>query len=103
MIDIVWNFKSLIGVAVNMPNRLSVTVVARIKDALRDPTIKITDRYIQQLASDYNTTRQTIYRHKSRIRAGSTVMSRSGGPRRIITWKMEQAIKLLLDERPWYY
>jgi hypothetical protein len=31
------------------------------------------------------------------------VLSRSGGPRRVITWKMEQAIKLLLDERPWFY
>jgi hypothetical protein len=29
-----------------MPNRLSVAVVARIEDALRDPIIEITKRYI---------------------------------------------------------
>ena len=46
MIDKVWNFKSLIGVAVKMPNRLNVTVVARIEDALRDLIIKITKCYI---------------------------------------------------------
>jgi len=27
----------------------------------------------------------------------------SGGPRPIITWRIEQAIKILLDKRPWYY
>jgi transposase len=86
-----------------MPQWLSVAVTARIEDALRDPTMKITDRYIRQLAVDYNTSWQTIYRHKSRIKAGSIVLPRSGGPRRVITWKMEQAIKLLLDERPWFY
>ena len=82
-----------------MGRGLSVAVVARIEDTLRDPTVKITDLYIRQLAIDYNTTWQTIYRHKSRIKAGSAMLPRSGGPRRIITWKMEQAIKLLLDER----
>jgi transposase len=27
----------------------------------------------------------------------------SGGQKRVITWKMEQAVKALLDERPWLY
>jgi hypothetical protein len=88
---------------VKMPQWLSVAITARIEDALRDLTIKITDRYIRQLAVNYNTSWQTIYRYKSWIKAGSIVLSRSGGPRRVITWKMEQAIKLLLDERPWFY
>ncbi len=38
-----------------MPNRLSVAVVARIEDTLRDLTIEITPRYIEQIAIDYNT------------------------------------------------
>jgi arginine repressor len=34
---------------------------------------------------------------------GKPVLPRSGGAWRIITWKMEQAISLLLSERPWTY
>ena len=43
----VWKFKSLIGLVVKMGRGLSVAVVARIEDALRDLTMKITDLYIR--------------------------------------------------------
>jgi hypothetical protein len=39
----------------------------------------------------------------ARVRAGMPPMRSIGGPRRVITWPMEQAIKHLLDQRPWYY
>ena len=52
----VWKFKSLTGLAMKMGRGLSVAVVARIEDALRDLTMKITDLYIRQLAIDYNIT-----------------------------------------------
>ena len=86
-----------------MPYHLIAIQVARIKDALREPPELITPTYIAQLASSYRTTIQTIYRHKRRIDAGFRIGRPSGGPRRIITWPMEQAIKHLLDQIPWYY
>jgi hypothetical protein len=61
------------------------------------------EHYLKQLAHDYNTSLRTIYRHKSRVEANCPVARRSSGPRRIITWNMEQSIKHLLDERPWFY
>jgi hypothetical protein len=39
-----------------MPRGLSIVVMARIKDALRDLTVKIDDFYIQQLVDNYNMT-----------------------------------------------
>jgi hypothetical protein len=39
----------------------------------------------------------------ARVRAGIPPMRLTGGPRRVITWPIEQAIKQLLDQRPWYY
>ncbi len=86
-----------------MPHRLSVATVARIEDALREPTVVITPEYIQQLAVDYGTTIRTIYRHKRRIQANCPAFPSVGGPWLAITWRMEQAIKMLLDERPWFY
>jgi transposase len=59
--------------------------------------------YIQQLVTNYNITIQTIYRHKKRIQRGVPVSRRIGGPKRVITHTIEQAIKELLDERLWTY
>ena len=86
-----------------MPDRLEVATIARIEDALRDPSAVLDARYLRQLASDYDCHISTIYRHKDRILFDCPVMPRLGGPRRIITWKMEQSIKLLLDKEPWSY
>jgi hypothetical protein len=86
-----------------MPYHLTATETARIEDALREPPEVITLSYIQQLATTYQTTIQTIYKHKRRIEAGIPVGRRSGGPRLVITWRMEQAIKQLLDQMPWFY
>jgi transposase len=86
-----------------MPYHLTAIQVARIEDALREPPELITPTYIAQLASNYRTTIQTIYRHKRRINAGFRVGRPAGGPHPIITWPMEQAIKHLLDQMPWYY
>ena len=86
-----------------MPAQLGRDTIARIEDALRDAGPVIPPSYIRQLVKDYNTTIQTIYYHKKRILANAPVMPRSGGALRIITWNIEQAIKLLLDKQPWYY
>ncbi len=86
-----------------MPYRLDPVTVSRIEDALLEAPQPLTHRYIQQVASNYNTTARTIYRHKARMEAGAPVAQRTGGPRRIITWPIEQAIKHLLDARPWLY
>ena len=80
-----------------MPYHLTLTAIARIEDALRMPAELITSNYIAQLASNYRTTVRTIHRHKARIDANLPVGRRSGGPMRAITWKMEQAIKQLLE------
>ena len=58
---------------------------------------------MKQLAHDYNTTLQTIYCIHGRVKVNCPPARRSGGLRRVITWKIEQAIKHLLDEMPWYY
>ena len=86
-----------------MPNNLKNAIVRRIEDTLRDPIAVIDRTYIQQLASNLGTTEQTIYRHKSRIERGLPVARRSGGPKRIITFRIEQAIRHLLAESPWLY
>jgi hypothetical protein len=86
-----------------MPYHLTATEIARIEDALHESPEVITLPYIQQLATTYQTTVQTIYKHKRRIEARIPVKRRSRGPRPIITWKMEQAIKQLLDQIPWFY
>jgi hypothetical protein len=52
-----------------MPYRLTASEIARIEDALREPPEVITLPYIQQLATTYQTTIQTIYKHKRRIEA----------------------------------
>jgi transposase len=77
--------------------------VARIEDALRVPGIIIDHAYLQQLAFNYDTTIRTIYRHKARVELNCPVAQRSGGPRPIISWRIQQAMKMLLDQRPWYY
>ena len=86
-----------------MPYHLTAAEIARIEDALRVPPEVITLPYIQQLATTYQTTIQTIYKHKRRVDAGVPVGRRSGGRPPVITWRMEQAIKQLLDQMPWFY
>jgi transposase len=86
-----------------MPYHLSLAAIARIEDAIRETHHMPNHQLMQQLAVDHRTTLRTVYRHKARIDAGLPVARRSGGPRRVITWEIEQAIKLLLDEKPWFY
>ena len=54
----------------------------------------------QRLAVDYRTTVRTIYRHKKHIDTGYLVACPVEGPRIIITWPIEQAIKAVLDKQP---
>jgi transposase len=86
-----------------MPRGLSPTVIARIEDDLRDLGPNPTTEQIRIIASNYDCSERTVYKHKSRAEAGIPVQRPSGGPRRVITWKVQQAIKLLLDQRPWFY
>jgi transposase len=78
-------------------------VVSRIENDLRNPDAYIDANYIEQMAANYSTTIQTIYKHKKRIERGLPVPKPTGGARRIITWRMEKAISCLLAERPWFY
>jgi transposase len=98
-----WNYNPLTVLVIQMPYHLSTRAIAQIEDALTDPAAVIDSTYIQQLATNHNTTIQTIYRHKKRIERALPVSRRSGGPKRVITHKIEQAIKALLDESPWTY
>jgi len=86
-----------------MAPRLDPIVVERIEEALRDPYAPITYSYFEQLANTFNCSFQTIYRHHKRIQIGLPPGRRSGGPRRIITFRIKVAIKHLLDLMPWYY
>jgi transposase len=86
-----------------MPRNLDPIVVERLHDDLRELGSNLSIDYIKQLASNYDCTVGTIYWHKARVEAGIPRQRASGGPRRVITWPMEQAIKHLLDQRPWYY
>jgi len=86
-----------------MPDRLSAVTVQQIEHALLDAGPRPSARLIKQLAKDYDTTTQTINRHKRRVQAGQPVQPRSGGPRRIITKRMEQAMMMVLDKEPWWY
>jgi len=46
---------------------LDPSVVAHIEDALREPGIILNRAYLQQLAFSYDTTIETIHRHKARV------------------------------------
>jgi hypothetical protein len=94
---------SLTGIVLKMPYRLDPNVIAHIEDALRQPDVVIDELYLKQLALNYDTTLCTIYRHKARVALDAPVERRRGGPRAVILWPIQQAIKLLLDQRPWYY
>lgn len=82
-----------------MAPRLSTIEVARIEYALSDPRIPLTRNYLQLLAKQFKCHLNTIYHHKRRVLAHMPPQHFSGGPRRIITWEMEQAVKLLLDQQ----
>ena len=98
-----WNYKSLTALVAQMPYRLSTKTIAQIEDALTDPAAVVDSIYIQQLATNHNITIQIIYRYKKRIRRGLPPLRGLKGPKRMITRKMEQAIRALLDESPWTY
>jgi transposase len=85
-----------------MAPRLTAFTIMRIEDALRDAGDAADTAFCRRLADDYDTTLRTILHHKRRINIGHAPGGRSGGPRKVITWPMERAIKLLLDERPWF-
>jgi transposase len=97
------DYSSLTCLLCSMANRLDSTTIARIEDALRDPTAVLSGQYIAQLAIDFGCHISTIYRHKLRIEARRPVLPPSGGAQSIITPRMEVAIKLLLDQEPWLY
>jgi transposase len=99
----IWNYKPLTPLVVQMPAHLSTRAVTQIEDVLNDPTTVITPTYIQQLATNHNTTIQTIYRYQKRVRRGLPPARPLGGTPRSITYKMEFVIRVLLDERPWIY
>jgi hypothetical protein len=84
-----------------MPDRLAAAIIARIEHALRNTGPQSSVRFIQQLAYDFDTITQTIYCYKRRIMANQPPKPSSGGTRHIITWKIEQAIKHLLEKEPW--
>lgn len=86
-----------------MAPRLSPERALRIRESLNEQGSRADLIFCQQLASNFNTTLRTIQYHKAAIAAGEPSNQYSGGPRRVVTLQMEQAIKLLLDERPWYY
>ena len=79
---------------------LALHVVRRIEDALRDPEAIIDLTYIQQLADNFGTTIQTIYTHRRRIATRRPVARPIGGAQRIITFRIEQAIRYLLAKIP---
>lgn len=85
-----------------MPRRLHSSVVARIQDALNEP-VPLTHAYLKQIANANRTTIRTVYRQKERFDAGCGADRRSGGPRRVVTWEIQEAVRLLLDEEPWLY
>jgi hypothetical protein len=62
-----------------MPDRLDITTIARIEDALRDPDAMLDSQYVAQLAHDYECHISTIYRHKRRVLANCPLMPRLGG------------------------
>jgi hypothetical protein len=83
--------------------RLDSITIERLEDDLRELGPNLTTDYIKQLASNYDCLDMTIYHYIARVRAGIPPMRPTGGPRRVITWPIELAIKQLLDQRPWYY
>ncbi|PMD54866.1 uncharacterized protein K444DRAFT_617328 [Hyaloscypha bicolor E] len=86
-----------------MPYHLTPSEIARIEDELRVAPELITPTYITQLVSNYYTSVEIIYRYRRRVNLNLPVGRRTGDAPRAITWRMEQAIKELLDHAPWFY
>ena len=86
-----------------MPNRLDAIDIARIEDALRDELPQPSPQVFRSLAVTYRCHKSSIYRQWNRIRRDLPVQRRSGGPRAVISFEVEVAIRHLLELRPWYY
>lgn len=86
-----------------MAPRLSASVVARIEDTLREPGAELDRSYLQMIAVTFKTILATVYYYKRRVELNCPVLKPSGGPRRVLGWEIEQAVKLLLNEMLWLY
>lgn len=86
-----------------MPRRLSPRRVAALRRELIEIGPLTSKSILLTLAANYRCHLSTVYRHQSQLHLCRPPQQYSGGPRKIVTWKMEQAVHALLEERPWYY
>jgi transposase len=86
-----------------MPTRLEVATAAAIDRDITAAGAILTRSDIRRLATNYNTSETTIYRHQARISSGRPLPRRTGGQRRVVTKEMDAAILRLLNMFPWFY
>lgn len=96
-------FNLTCGLVGKMAPRLSARQSEIIAEAIRNHPHPISVADCQLLADNYNTSLRAISRMKAKIYEGRPVYYRKGGPTRILNWKHEQAICMLLDQEPWSY
>lgn len=86
-----------------MPPRLERTVTLALERDLRDTGPEASIETLKVLTVNYDCHLSTVYRHQSRVVQGRGPEAFSGGPTKVVTWEMEQAVNALLEERPWTY
>ena len=86
-----------------MAPRLGKSAALALERDLQDAGPEASLNTLTMLASNYNCHISTTYRHKDRIGQGRPPAAFTGGPTKVVTWEMEQAVNALLEERPWSY
>ncbi|KAF8850683.1 hypothetical protein BDZ45DRAFT_186433 [Acephala macrosclerotiorum] len=79
--------------------RLVYSVVTAIEGSLLDLAVLVDYFYCKQLVENYECHISIIYRYKTRVEVGILVVLRSRDSRKVIIWRMEQAMKSILDKR----
>jgi transposase len=86
-----------------MPTRLAADVIIALERDLIVAGPDISNCSMNQLASNYRTSYDTVRRHKNRIQSGLSLPARTGGQKKVITSEMDTAIFHLLHKFPWFY
>jgi hypothetical protein len=86
-----------------MPTRLAADVIIALKRDLIVAGPDISNYSINQLASNYRTSYDTVQRYKNRIQSGLSLPAQTKGQKKVITSEINTAIFHLLHKFPWFY
>jgi transposase len=86
-----------------MLTRLAADVIIALERDLIVAGLDISNCSINQLASNYRTSYDTVRRHKNRIQSGLSLLAQTRGQKKVITSEINIAIFYLFHKFPWFY